>query len=152
MFFAPVLANVVWPALLLQNRLVTWWAIALGLIIEYFLVWKLTDFDYKKSLIVDVAMNAASALLGIVLIPLAGFLWEFFPGILLLKFLQLSTFNPITWFATFILATAINAAVETGVIVKLFKAPIGKIGFWWLCMGNALTVGIALVSLTIARV
>ena len=34
----PTYADVVWPALYLETRIFTWWAMALGLVIEFFFV------------------------------------------------------------------------------------------------------------------
>src|SRR4029078_4473643 len=103
-----LIADVVWPALFLEMRLLAWWAIAAGLIVELFFVRWLTAFGWGKSIVADIAMNAASSLLGVVLIPLAGVAWEFFPGVLIYKFLKIGTFNPGTWAATFLMAVFIN--------------------------------------------
>src|SRR3954451_22715025 len=73
-----LLADVVWPALLLEGRLLAWWVIAIGLLIEWPFVRFLTDFPWRKSFIVDAAMNAASTVLGIILLPVAGIAWEYF--------------------------------------------------------------------------
>lgn len=73
---SPAHADVVWPALYLISRMVTWWSIVLGLVVEYLFVRQLTHFDIKKSILVDLAMNAVSCLAGVILIPLAGVGWE----------------------------------------------------------------------------
>lgn len=51
---SPAHADVVWPALYLISRMATWWSISLGLLVEYLFVRKLTGFDIKKSIIVDI--------------------------------------------------------------------------------------------------
>jgi hypothetical protein len=146
------LADVVWPALFLEERLLSLWVILSGLIVEYFFVRRITQLGVKKSIIADVAMNAASTLLGIVLIPVAGLAWEVFPGIILFKWFNLGTFNPFTWIATFCFAVLINAALETFVLAKIFKQKMGKRGFLWLCLANAITVGIAYGSFLIFHI
>ena len=40
-----VYANVEWPALVLETRLLSWWAIGLGLLIEYFFIKWLFGFS-----------------------------------------------------------------------------------------------------------
>ena len=144
---SPANADIVWPALYLISRMVTWWSIALGLIIEYLFVRKLTQFGIVKSIFVDISMNAASCLLGIFLIPVLGIGWEFFPGIVLYKLFNIGTFNPGTWTATFLIAVFVNALLESFVINKGFKKKLGWRGFWWLSLANSASVGISFISL-----
>jgi uncharacterized protein (DUF697 family) len=143
----PARADVVWPALYLESRMVTWWVIALGLVVEYLFVRKIFGFSVKQALVADVVMNIASVLLGILLIPAAGIAWEFFPGIILYKVFNTGTFNPGTWAMTFLFAVAINAALESLVIRWVFKAKAGKKGFWGLFAANAISVAVAFASL-----
>lgn len=144
-----MLANLVWAGLVLESRLLAIPVILAGLVIEYFFVRRLTGFSVKRSLIADVTMNAASLLLGIVLIPLAGFAWEISVGSLLWEFNSriIGSYHPINLTATFMIAVLINAAIENLVLRKIFKLEKDKAGFRWLCLANALTVGIALGSL-----
>ena len=143
----PVQADVVWPALYLEIRLFSWWAIGLGLLVEFFFIWKVFSLSPKRALLADVAANTASALLGVVLIPLAGIAWEVFPGLAFYHLLNMGTFNPITWGATFALACLINALLESYVLKRFFKLPFTKKIFFWLTLANAFSVGIAFGSL-----
>ena len=143
----PARADVVWPALYLETRLVTWWAITVGLVAEYIFVRQLLGFGVRKALLADVCMNFASTLLGILLIPIAGLAWEFFPGSVLYRIFDVGTFNPGTWVMTFLFAVAINAALESLVIRWAFKTKLGKRGFWGLVVANAVSVGLAFGSL-----
>jgi len=101
----PVLtyANVVWPALYLETRLFSWWAISIGLLIEFFFIGWLFSLSQKQAIIATVTANAVSAVAGIVLIPLAGIAWELFPGSIVNRAFGWGTFNPVTWVATFLL-------------------------------------------------
>ena len=100
-FSNPMLANFVWAGLLLESRLIAIPVILAGLIVEYFFVRRLTGFSAKRSLIADVTMNGASLLLGLVLIPLAGFAWEISVGSLLWEMNnQIGSFHPINLAAT----------------------------------------------------
>jgi hypothetical protein len=137
----PVLADIIWPALFLEERLVSLWVILAGLIIEYFFVWRITDLGWMRSIWADVAMNAASTLLGLLLIPLVGFIVVIFPGG------AFGTFSPVNWVATFLAAVLVNALIDFLILWKGFKQNIGKRQFWWLCLANALSVGIAFGSI-----
>lgn len=144
---ALIFADVVWPALFLEQRLFSWWAISLGLVVEFFFVRWLTALSLRKCIIADLSMNAASALLGLLLIPVAGIAWEFFPGLIIYKIFNIGTFNPGTWAATFVLAVLINGALESLVLKYAFKQKVGKRVFWWLCAANSLSVALAFASL-----
>ena len=66
-------ADLVWPALALEQRMLSVVPIVVGLIVEWLALW-LGGFGlkWKKAALVDVVMNAASALIGIFLIPALG--------------------------------------------------------------------------------
>ena len=140
-------ANVVWPALYLETRLVTWWAIGLGLIIELIFLALWFDFTLKKAIVADVTMNVVSTLLGIILVPLSGILWELIFGIAFYKILGVGTFNPITWTATFILAVTVNATLEKYALEKAFRVDFDKRRFYLLATANSLSVGVAFLSM-----
>jgi hypothetical protein len=143
--------DVVWPALFLEQRLFSWWAIGLGLLIEFFFVRWLTTLNLRMCAVADLSMNAASAVLGMFLIPVAGLIWELFPGLLLYKIFNVGTFNPVTWTFTFLAAVFINAMLEWLVLRLGFRQKIGKRGFGWLCLANSLSVGLAFGSLLVRR-
>ena len=83
---APLYADVVWPALVLEQRILSVIPITAGLIVEWAaLCFGGFGLSWKKAVVVDVVMNAVSTGVGIVLIPALGFAWEFFPGIVLYK-------------------------------------------------------------------
>ena len=77
-------ADVVWPALFLEKRLLSIWVISIGLVVEWLVLW-LGGFglSWKRAVVVDLVMNAASTIVGIVLILLAGLAWELFAHVLL---------------------------------------------------------------------
>jgi uncharacterized membrane protein len=131
------IANIVWPALYLLGRLISFLVIMSGLFIEFFFVWRLTTLNWKQSIWADVAVNAASALLGLILIPVTGF-------IVVIPFPV--TFGISSWIATFCVAVLINASIESLVLQRGFKQDVGKKEFWLLCFANALSVGVAFGS------
>jgi hypothetical protein len=147
-------ANLVWPALYLETRLFSWWAIAVGLVIEYFFVRWLFGLMPKRAVIADLSVNVVSMVAGILLIPLGGIAWELFPGSVYMWALGWGTFNPVTWAGTFFLACVINALLEGWVYKKAFKVDFRfrSKQFWWLVLANAFSVGVAFVSLWIVPV
>lgn len=86
---------------------------------------------------------------GHLFIPLAGIVWEVFPGLVFYKVFNVGTFNPVTWAATYLLAVAINAGLEWTVIQKGFRLSIGKRGFWIIASANAISVAVAFGSLSV---
>ena len=146
----PLYADMVWPALLVEQRLLSVIPITAGLIVEW-LALRFGGFglSWKKAVLVDVVMNAASTVVGIVLIPALGFGWEYFPGLVLYKFFNVGTFNPGTWAATFVIAVLATTAIEAAVVRWGFKVPLGQRRFWILCAANCVSVAIAFASLWI---
>jgi hypothetical protein len=147
-----LLADVVWPSLLIEGRLVTVVAIVVGLGVELIAVRYFFNVGWKRAAIVDVAMNAASTILGIVLIPLSGFLWEIFPGSVIYKLFNWGTFNPVTWTASVLLAALVNTAVESQVVRFGFNIKVTKVRFWILFLANLVSVGVAVASLVLSPV
>ncbi|GHU19488.1 hypothetical protein AGMMS50243_11610 [Betaproteobacteria bacterium] len=148
----PALADVVWPALYLETRLFTWWAIGLGLFIEFFFVRWLFVLSASKAALATLVANVVSALLGVVLIPLSGIVWEFVPGLLIYPLFHMGTFNPITWAATFILACLVTTGLEALVYKYGVKFAVRRREFGWLLIANALSVAVAFASVFIAPV
>jgi hypothetical protein len=146
----PIYADVVWPALLLEQRLIGVIPITVGLIVEWLALW-LGGFglSWKKAALVDVAMNAVSTVAGVVLIPAAGFVWEFFPGTALSKIFNAGTFNHATWAYTFVIAVLVTTAIEAAVVRFGFKVTMTKRRFGILCLANCASVAIAFASIWI---
>jgi len=145
-FGAIVVANVVWPALFLEMRLLSWWIILIGLAVELPFVRLLTGFDWQRAAIADLAMNAASTIIGILLIPIFGLAWEYAADFTLYRYWKVGTFNPVAWVATLVLAVTLNAIIEQSVLRWGFRQRLGARGFAWLSVANGLSVGLALWS------
>lgn len=141
-----VQADVVWPALYLETRLFSWWAIAVGLIAEYLFVRWLFNLSIRRAAIATTTANGVSSVAGILLIPLAGFAWEF-PALIYTQPLNWGTFNPVTWAATFVIACLVNTGIETIVYKHAFKLPVHRREFWWIFVANSVSVGIAFATL-----
>ena len=108
----PLYADMVWPALVLEQRIVSVIPITAGLLVEW-MVLRFGGFglSWRKAAIVDVVMNAVSTLAGIVVMPVLGLMWELFPGSVLYKLFDIGTFNPGTWAATFVMAVLATTAI-----------------------------------------
>jgi hypothetical protein len=117
------------------------------LFIEFFIVRWLFALPVRKAAIATVVANTVSAPAGVPLVPIAGIIWEFFPGTLYMGPLSWGTFNPITWVATFLLACLVTTAIEALVYRHSFKFRVGRREFIWLTVANSLSVGVALGSL-----
>ena len=146
--FHLLLGDVVWPSLVLEGRLLSVIPISTGLVVEWFaLAFGGFGLSWKKAIFVDLIMNAASSVIGIVLIPFAGLGWELSGGLLLEKVFNVGTFNPIAWIATFALSVAATTAIEAVVVRWAFRIPLGQRRFWILFGANTASVGIAYASL-----
>lgn len=149
-FFFPSVAsaNVVWPALELTGSLLWWWPIAVGLVVEFAFIKWLFPISFIKAVIAVISANITSTIAGIILIPLAGIVWELFPGSIIYWVFGWGTFNPVGWAATLFLACFVNGFIERFVYIKWF-VPVFKIksmGFLWLLIANSVSVGIAYQS------
>jgi hypothetical protein len=145
----PALADVVWPALYLETRIFTWWAIVIGLLVEYLFVRWFFPLSPQRAAFATLAANAASTLAGVPLIPLAGLLWALFPGTIYTEWLGWGTFNPISWGAAFGLACGLNVAIESLVFKRFFQCRLRWRAWLGLGIANSLSVGVALASLFI---
>jgi hypothetical protein len=141
-------ADVVWPALYLTGGIYTWWVIAAGLLIELIAIKWLFKVNWGQSAGIDIAANAASALLGIVLIPLSGLAYEIFPGTVVNYVFSWGTFNPVAWVATVILAATINLAIEWFVMKKAFKLTLYNRARAVLFAANLATVALAIYPMS----
>lgn len=137
------LADIVWPALYLVERMLSVWVILAGLVIEFFFVWQITELGVEKSIYADLLMNLASTVIGIILIPVFGL-------IVVLPFR--ATFGLAAWIATFCVTVLINTSVESLVLLRGFKQRIGKSEFCWLGLANALSAGAAFATFAVRPV
>jgi hypothetical protein len=145
-----ILADVVWPSLFLANRLMTWWIIGAGFLIEFFFVLWLTRAAPVRAGLMTVVMNVVSTAVGVLGIPLSGLLWELIATVTLLPLFNWGTFNPVTWIVSCLLATLLNALIEVASLRLIFKIPLTRRLFWWLALANFITVGMALASIMVS--
>jgi hypothetical protein len=145
-----IYADVVWPALVLEQRILSVLPITAGLIVEWLaLYFGGFGLSWKKAAIVDVVMNAVSSGVGIILIPALGFAWELGPGQVLYRAFNVGTFNPATWVVTFVIAVFAATVIEASVVRWGFKIPLDRRRFSILCAANSASVAIAFASIWI---
>jgi hypothetical protein len=150
MYPAVARADIVWPGVVLETGLMSLWVIALGLLIEVAFVWWLFRLTLRRAAFVATIANIASAVLGVVLVPIAGLVWAIFPGFLVERLLHVGTFNAFTWTGTFLLAALVSTGIECAVYVRAFKLCVRRREFAWLYLANAISTGAALVSVVLS--
>lgn len=132
-------ANVVWPSLYILSQVYCWYVIGLGLVVEFFAVRFFGKASWGKSAIVVGVMNAVSALVGWVLIPISGILTE----ILLLPFGQ-GTFHLSHWIVDYVFVALVNTCIEGLAMKWIFKYSFKRV-FWWLFAANAVSVALSVL-------
>ncbi len=135
-FLIPIYAsaNMVWPSLYIAEGMRSWYVILISLGIEIIFVKCFLKESYLRSVLIAFVMNLMSAVLGIVAIPLSGFVGE----ILMIPF-GTGTFHPTHWLMSYIFAILSNVLIEGFTIKFVFKHNFKKM-FWWLCVANAISV------------
>jgi hypothetical protein len=154
-----VFANYQFAALLLSRFLHSFLAIGFALVFKFFFVRRLTTLSFGKCVLANFMMNFVSVLFGIILIPVAGILWQLSIGTILDNYLDIGTFNlgaliaPFAdWIAALLFAVFISAYLETVTLRFVFnQGAFGKEAhwkfFWWLCVANTPVVVLAFGSL-----
>jgi hypothetical protein len=137
------LDDIAFPELLLAGRLLAWWIVVIGLAVEFPFVRLITGFPIKRCVLADLAMNAASTLIGFFFISILGLGWEL-GG---LDALGERRFAALHWGGTFLLAVIVNSVIELGVLRFGFNQKFSWRGFLWLSVANSLSVALALWSL-----
>ena len=139
--FVPLIAsaNVVWPSLYILSQVYCWYVIVLGLVVEFFAVKFFGKASWGRSAVIVAVMNAVSALVGWVLIPISGILTE----ILLFPFEQ-GTFHLSHWIVDYVFVALVNTCIEGLSIKWIFKYSFKRV-FWWLLAANAVSVAFSVL-------
>lgn len=92
-----IITNVAWPALFLEQGLLSFWPIVLGLLVEWPFVRWATKTKWLTSFYITCIINLVSALIGIVAIPIVG-LFITIPHEWLAQIVKMgSSFDPFGW-------------------------------------------------------
>ncbi len=132
-------ANMVWPSLYIAEGMRSWYVISVGLVFEIIFVKGFLKQTYLKSVLIAFVMNLVSTVLGVVAIPLSGFIGE----ILMIPF-DTGTFHPSHWLMSYVFAVLSNVLIE-GLTVKFIFKHKFRIMFLWLCVANAISVIICIL-------
>lgn len=127
-------ANIIWPSIYIVSQYYTWYVILTGLVIEIVAAKFYLSTGWKKAILVITVANIISALIGIPVIPISGFIGEF----ILLPFSS-ATFHLSHWIFDYLLVVLSNTLVEDLTIKLIFKYHFKK-NFWWLFVANAISV------------
>ena len=127
-------ANMVWPSLYIAEGMRSWYVILIGLVVEIIFVKCLLKQSYLKSVLIAFVMNLTSTILGVVAIPLSGFIGE----ILMIPF-GTGTFHPTHWLMSYVFAVFSNVLIEGFTVKIIFKHSFKKM-FLWLFVANAISV------------
>ena len=137
-------ANVIWPSVVIAQGLRSYDVILAGLIIEVIFVKIFEKQTWLRCGLIAVIMNLISTLIGIILIPLVGFIGTLLLGLLSEVIPALgNTFDAPVWIFSYILTIFINALVEGMTVHYTAKIPFEKT-FWWLLFANTLSVAICI--------
>jgi hypothetical protein len=139
------IANMVWPALYAETKVSTIPIILLSLVFEYFGIRWIFKQSATKSILYCLAANLTSGLIGLILRPLSGIVWELTLGNLVMWIFNWGTFNPVSWFFVPVIGGAINASLELLTIKLLWKEKYTRKSFILMWFINIITVGLATV-------
>jgi hypothetical protein len=132
------LANVVWPALYLEEKLLSALSIGAGLTGEILVLRAALEVPWRRAIGTGFLMNAVSTVVGILLIPFLGLfwetMWEGFGG---------RYGATASWAVLLVLATAANTAIEIPFAWKVGRVPFGLRLAAWMFAANGVTVGLA---------
>jgi len=108
-----LLADFIWPALILEARLLSPIPIGCGLIVEWVFLHLAFNLTWKKAAWVDIVMNAASTVAGSFFIAPAGFILH-------------RGFSALDFLLSYVIAVLMSTAIEAAVVKWLFKIPLNR--------------------------
>ncbi len=139
------LADLVWPALYLADRMVAVPVILLGLVLEAGLFRRAFALSWRRAFGVACTVNVVSALVGIAVLPAWGWYWE--SSVAKRNHsLGWGTFNPLTWAETCLMAWLLTTLVEYLPLRWVTQRPPTLLPT--LLLANAMSVGVAYLSLS----
>jgi len=147
-----IIANVAWPALFLEQGLLSFWPIVLGLLVEWPFVRWATKTKWLMSFYITCIINLVSALIGIVAIPIVG-LFITIPHEWLAQIVKIgSSFDPFGWILAYLAAVFVTTCIEVTAFQKCFserffknkKLSVPALERIWIGMGLANLLSVAL--------
>lgn len=122
----------------------TWWVIVAGVAADYFFVRYALGVPSKKAVRYAAIINIASIVAGILPISFVGAIWT-------ITSYTFEGFSPIFWGVLGLLMCLCYVWVESIIYKRGFKLNVRFTGsvFWWCMLANAVSVGLAWVSIVI---
>ena len=142
--------DLVWPALYAETKVNSLPIIALSLALEYLAIRWLFKTNVNKSIFYTIVANTVSGILGVLLRPLSGIVWEISLGQVVIFLFKWGTFNPVAWFFVPVIGGALNSALELLSIKVIWKEKFTRRRFVILWIVNWITVGIATIWVIIS--
>ncbi|MBR2916701.1 MAG: hypothetical protein IKC07_03785 [Clostridia bacterium] len=142
-------ANIVWPTLYIVTGIMSWYIILAGLVIEFVFIKTKLKESYVKSAAMAFLMNLTSAVIGLFLIPLSGFITAIAVGpfdVLFNKIPVQNFYGIFLWAISYIVTILCNVLIEGLTLKFVFKKSFKK-NFWWLTIANSLSVLLAILIL-----
>lgn len=145
-------ADMVWPTLLLELHYLAVWAIAVGLVLEAFLVRWAFKPSLGRTVLATVTANALSTLGGVIAIPVLG-LVAAAASMPVANLLGLSpgASNGALWVLSFALAVLVNTWIEVWIYRGDFRFVVGRREFAIIVLANGLSVGVAALNYVMHR-
>ena len=145
-----LVADVVWPSLLLSARLWAWWCVAGSIVIEAAALWRFAGVPPAKAALASAVMNCVSGFCGIFLLPVAGLWWEMLASLTFASWFNWGTFNPVSYAATWLIAVLLSTIIEMFVLWLVFFIPWTRRLTVVMLLANAVTVGLAGLTMIFA--
>lgn len=144
------LANVIWPSLFVVERYYSWWAIGLGLLVEFVALRVLTNEKTGRSIVLVLVANTVTAAIGYFAMPWITFVWD----VLLARAFEAlfgisADINALSLVLSIFPISVLTAFPEWLIIRIGFRVKCKKMAWlgWW--FANAVSVTLAVLSLFI---
>lgn len=146
LFACPASAAGPWPAVYLETRMFSLWAIGIGLLTGVFFVLGCQHVSWARAGLASLAANVVSVVAGTLLLPLAGMMFGIFAAWTFERWFNWGAFNPVSWMVTLLLAVLLGAGLQWVIYRFLFRVQFHAREFLYLLLANAIPVMLAFAS------
>lgn len=146
LFSCPASAAGAWPAVYLETRLFSLWAIGISLLAGTVFVRWCLHAAWGRAGLASLAANLVSVASGILLLPLAGMLFGILAAWTFERWFGWGAFNPVNWVVTLLLAVFISAGLQWAIYRLIFRFHFHAREYLYLLAANAVPVLLAFAS------
>jgi hypothetical protein len=143
-------ADVVWPGLYLSGRMIIW-AIPVGILIEVFILKYIIQKGWGYTLLVASVANIISTIVGATGAILGNLAFEATLGVILYKYFNIGTFNPLSWTSAIIFGALVSTLIEVYSLKTIFKIKLNSKQRYLFLGANLLSTLIAFASILIKK-